>query len=214
MSKFTRNAVSLGLLSVLILGLTFLLTGCGFINQDPTAKISATPDLSNDIEVGTQIDFDGSNSEDDDGEINDYDWDFKTDKSEDATSTAENPSYTYSETGTYTVTLTVTDDDGETDSTTATVTIVDSGLDASFTMSPDPANTGQEVTFDASGSTGTIDNYKWDFDGDGTIDENITDATTTHTYSNADDYTVELTIENTTTGDVALSGKTLEVQTD
>jgi len=210
-SKFTRNAVSLGLLSVLILGLTFFLTGCGFINQDPEAKISATPDLSNDIEAGTQIDFDGGNSEDEDGDIEDYEWDFG---SGEGTGSGEKTPHTYNNEGTYTVTLTVTDDDGATDSTTATVTIVESGLEASFTMSPDPASTGEEVTFDASGSTGTIDNYKWDYDGDGNIDSTETDEITTHSYSSAGNYTVQLTIENTNTGDVALEGKTLEVQTD
>jgi len=206
-SKFTRNAVSLGLLSVLILGLTFLLTGCGFINQDPEAKISATPDLSNDIEAGTQIDFDGGNSEDEDGDIEDYEWDFG---SGEGTGSGETAPHTYNNEGTYTVTLTVTDDDGATDSTTATVTIVDSELNPEFTMSPDPAVEGDTVDFDASDSSGDIDTYSWDFgSGEGTG----SGETTSNEYNNSGNYLVELTIENNS-GDVASLGKTLEVQTD
>ncbi|MFP4202344.1 MAG: PKD domain-containing protein [Candidatus Acetothermia bacterium] len=210
MSKFTRNAVSLGLLSVLILGLTFLLTGCGFINQDPEAKISTTPEISSGVAVGTTINFYGENSEDPDGDIETYEWDFKTNKSEDATSTQKNPTYTYETAGTYTVTLTVTDDDGATDSTTATVEVEETELDAEFTMSPDPATEGDEVEFDASDSTGDIDSYEWDFGEGGDSGSGETD---THTYDDPGDYTVQLTIENAS-GDVSISGQTLEVQTD
>lgn len=210
MSKFIRNAVSLGLLSVLILGLTFLLTGCGFINQDPEAKISTTPEISNGVAVGTTINFYGDNSEDKDGEIESYKWDFKTNKSDNATSTSKNPTYTYSTVGTYTVTLTVTDDDGASGSTTASIEVVSSNLNAEFTMSPNPAEVGETVDFDASSSSGDISSYKWDF-GDGSTETSSSSATTTHDYSAAKNYTVQLTIENPE-GDLAIEGLTLEVQ--
>ena len=208
MSKFTRNSVSFSLLLVLIVGLTFLLTGCGFFNQGPTAKISTTPEISNGVAVGTTINFYGDNSEDKDGEIESYEWDFKTNKSDNATSTAKNPTYTYSTVGTYTVTLTVTDDDGASNSTTATVEVVDSNLNAEFSMNPNPAEVGETVNFDASNSSGDISSYQWEF-GDG--ETSSSNPTTTHDYSAAQNYTVQLTIENPE-GDVAIEGKTLEVQ--
>ena len=45
---------------------------------------------------------------------------------------------------------------------------------AAFTISPNPAKPGQTVTFNASASTdpdGTIANYEWDLDGNGTFEQ-------------------------------------------
>jgi PKD repeat protein len=57
-----------------------------------------------------------------------------------------------------------------------------------------------EITFDGSGSydaDGTVVGYKWDFDGDGNYDTNwLSTPTTTHTYSVADEYTVELMVKD------------------
>ena len=52
---------------------------------------------------------------------------------------------------------------------------------ASFSVAPNPANTGQNVTFDATASSdpdGTIAKYEWDLDGNGSYE---TDTGTTKT---------------------------------
>ena len=55
---------------------------------------------------------------------------------------------------------------------------------ASFTVTPNPAQTGQTVTFNGSASTdpdGTIAKYEWDLDGNGTYETNTgTTPTATH----------------------------------
>ncbi|WP_198664701.1 malectin domain-containing carbohydrate-binding protein [Halorubrum sp. 48-1-W] len=65
---------------------------------------------------------------------------------------------------------------------------------ASFTYSPDSPEAGQQVSFDASGSSddGTIESYEWDFDGDGETD--ATGEQVTNTFDAAGDYDVELTV--------------------
>jgi PKD repeat protein len=69
-------------------------------------------------------------------------------------------------------------------------------LQPAFTMSPTAALTTQSVTFDASGSTdtqGTINDYRWDFDGSGKY---ATDAgaspTIAHAFASPGTYTVGL----------------------
>lgn len=126
MQGFERsNLVSFGLLTVLLIGLVFTLSGCGFFNQEPTAKISVDP--SKTVNTGDQLTFDGSNSEDPDGSIESYDWDFDADDSDtDVTGSGKTDTHTYNNTGTYTVTLTVTDGGGKTNSTSVEITVTSS----------------------------------------------------------------------------------------
>ncbi len=69
---------------------------------------------------------------------------------------------------------------------------------ASFTISPNPAQTAQTVTFDGSSSTdldGPITKYEWDLDGNGTYEvDGGTTAVTTHSYSSTGVYTVRLRV--------------------
>ena len=70
---------------------------------------------------------------------------------------------------------------------------------ATFTHDPNEPEVSKEVTFDASDSTspnGDIVEYRWDFSGDGTVDETTTDPVTTHTYDEAGNYDVTLTVED------------------
>jgi hypothetical protein len=49
------------------------------------------------------------------------------------------------------------------------------------------AGPGQEITYDASKSLGTIDKYEWDLDGDGAYDQTTTSPILKHTYAKAFD---------------------------
>jgi hypothetical protein len=80
----------------------------------------------------------------------------------------------------------------------ATETPVGDGNDpptASFAFSPDAPETGQQVSFNASGSSdadGSIASYEWEFDGDGETDATGDQATTA--FDAAGDYDVTLTV--------------------
>jgi YD repeat-containing protein len=69
---------------------------------------------------------------------------------------------------------------------------------ASFSISPNPAQTNQVVTFDGSSSTdldGPITKYEWDLDGNGTYEvDGGASPTTTKTYTTTGVYTVRLRV--------------------
>ena len=69
---------------------------------------------------------------------------------------------------------------------------------ASFTASPNPASTGQSVSFNGSGSTdpdGTIAKYEWDLDGNGSYETDTgTTPTTSTTYATSGNRTVGLRV--------------------
>jgi PKD repeat protein len=101
--------------------------------------------------------------------------------------------------GTYNVVLTVTDDVGQTDTESNSV-VVSSGTaqapSAAFNFSPSQPTVSQSVFFNASQSTGgvgTITNYAWDF-GDGSFSNTNAAPTTSHTYTAAGNYVVQLVI--------------------
>ena len=62
----------------------------------------------------------------------------------------------------------------------------------------DSTAVGRPTTFDASGSSdpdgGSISEYRWDFDGDGSVDRTTTAATVSHTYWQAGDYNATVTV--------------------
>ncbi|MDG6222611.1 MAG: PKD domain-containing protein [Candidatus Bathyarchaeota archaeon] len=156
------------------------------LNNEPIAAFTQTSEEAN---KGEKIVFDASESFDVDGTIVEYTWTF----GDQTTSTGVIVDHSYPNTGEYTVTLTVTDDDGATDSVTSTVNVVNQEPVAIFIANTTEITENQAVQFDASESydtDGTITTYTWNF-GDGTT---ATGITTEHTYTQAGEYTVTLTV--------------------
>jgi PKD repeat protein len=75
-------------------------------------------------------------------------------------------------------------------------------LAAAFTFLPNAPNAGQAVRFDGSASTGTPDNYHWDF-GDG---GSAGGSTASHTFAGVGIYRVTLTISKFGTGTGCVAG--------
>jgi len=166
---------------------------------------------------GEEITFDGSGSSDSDGEIAQYMWDF----GDGSTGSESSPVHSYTEVGEYTLALTVEDDDGALSAeVTTTVTVTEEEAEEEEEDGEEPEETvtaeagddktaevGQEVSFDASGSTvspiteDTVITYLWDWDGDGTYDESSEEAVVTHTFDEAGTY--EVTLEVTAFEDVS-----------
>jgi PKD repeat protein len=165
--------------------------GCGLPEEPPNATPTASFTLAC---SGASCSLNGSASSDSDGTIADYSWTFG-DGTGASGATAD---HAYAEPGTYTVTLTVTDDRGAWARDSKVVTIESSpppppppnaAPTAAFTSSC----SAPSCSFDAGGSTdrdGTITAYSWDF-GDGTSGGGVTAG---HTYTQAGNYTVALTV--------------------
>jgi glucose/arabinose dehydrogenase len=85
---------------------------------------------------------------------------------------------------------------------------------ASFTVSPNPANTGQTVTFNGSASSdpdGSITKYEWDLDGNGSFEvDSGTNPQTSRSYSSAGSIVVKLRVTDNQSGQ-AETTRTLQV---
>ena len=140
----------------------------------PVAALSATPDTG---VTPLEVIYDASASTDSDGTIVQYDWDMDNDGGFEITDGGPEQTAAYDSGGVYTAGVRVTDNDGLSDSTTASVDANEKPV-ANLTATPTFGNApGLEVTFDASGSTdgdGTIEQYEWDMENDGTFE--ITDG--------------------------------------
>ena len=122
MKKSYRSVLSIGLLSVLVVSLVFMLTGCGFFGKFPTARIDSTPSPTNGtvkLTVGEQVEFTGAGSEasTDDAEITEYDWTFPDEFNLDPDSDPDEEvqSGSFDSEGDYVVRLKVTEDTGKAD---------------------------------------------------------------------------------------------------
>jgi len=122
------------------------------------------------------------------GPVSSYNWNFGNS----TTSTLQSPSTTYSAPGVYNVTLTVNGPGGPS-TYTSQVTIYDKPV-ISFTGTSTTGCSPLVTQFNATitpNSPGPV-SYTWDF-GDGTTDTN---ASPTHSYSVAGNYSVSLTVSN------------------
>ena len=143
----------------------------------PNASFTATVDSNNVL----RWNFDASASS---GQITSYAWTF----GDGSSGTGQTTARSYSGGGSYTVTLTVTGPGGS-DSATRTITVSWPAPTASFSAAVAAGNV-LRWNFDASGSSGRIDTYAWDF-GDGNTG---TGRTTSNTYSGGGSFTVSLTV--------------------
>lgn len=163
-------------------------------NQAPTAAFSVMPETG---AAPLEVELDASASSDPDGNITSYAWNFGDGEKGDGVAV----SHTYGEPGEYTITLTVTDDKGATAERTATVTVTADGEEnqaplADFSFTPAGGEAPLEVEFSAAASydpDGTIVQYAWEF-GDGASGTSGSSSITRHTYLEAGDYTVTLTV--------------------
>jgi len=108
-------------------------------------------------------------------------WDF----GDGSTGEGESVLHAYTDPGLYVVSLTVTDEQGRGATQTGSISIASLPPEAKFIVDPAVPTAGRPAEFDASESSdpdGKVANYRWDFDGDGTIDLEAEEATVTHTY--------------------------------
>lgn len=167
----------------------------------PTSVISI-PSPSGKYFSGTQYSFDGSQSSSPNGKIVSYEWDFG-DGTPHANTRVAN--HTYKDTGKFEVSLKTTDDSGVSGTATQELKVELPSLAPIAAMTTVPAKAKDQdyisgtvpfqVSFDASKSqkgNASIVDYKWDFDGDGVIDD--TGVTTSYVYNKEGTYNAKLTV--------------------
>lgn len=180
-------------------------------NQAPSASLAYSPSSPG---VGEQVTFDASSSSDPDGTIVQYRWDFGNDGSIDRQTSGPTTTRQYSGSGPHAVRVVVVDDAGATDAATTTVTVAaNQPPTASFDFAPSEPAVGEVVTFDASSasdSDGTVVQYRWDFDDDGSIDRQTSSATVTNQYASAGSHTARLVVVDDE-GATGSASKTLTV---
>jgi len=126
--KSYRSVLSIGLLSVLVVSLVFLLTGCGFFGAFPTARIDSDPAPTNgtvELTVGQPVEFTAENSEPstNDAQITEYDWTFPDEFNLNSDPDKEVQSGSFDTQGDYIVRLKVTEDTGKADKTNINVEV-------------------------------------------------------------------------------------------
>lgn len=171
-------------------------------NALPTAVAGAD---DTEVETGQTINFTGLESHDNDcdgASIDSYEWDFDYDGSTfNVDATGGTTSHSYSSPDTYTVGLRVTDDEGGTDIDGTLVITVSVPLEppvAFATADPNPQTVCEDVTFSDDGSFdpdgGSITLWEWDFNYDGTFNQDATGSTVNHAFNIPGVYSVQLRV--------------------
>lgn len=135
-------------------------------NEPPEPAIAVEPTSPRPEE---SIVLSGADSADADGRVVAYTWTLPG-----RNASGETVSASVTDPGQYDVALTVTDDDGASASSRTTIEVAaNEPPTAALSVSPASVEAGDRLLFDAGGSTdreGAIVGYRWDLDGDGSID--------------------------------------------
>jgi subtilisin-like proprotein convertase family protein len=153
-------------------------TQAAFCDGAPVPSFVANP---NPVLPGASVTLDASGSVDPNGNIVKYEWDFDNDGTYDYTSSGPSDNtvaHTFATRGKYPVRLRVTDDASPTPLTATKVVNVSVTTPpvADVQASDTAPLSGDNVTFDASGSTdpdlpgSPLDRYEWDLNGDGSFE--------------------------------------------
>ncbi|MCC7479016.1 PKD domain-containing protein, partial [bacterium] len=135
------------------------------------------------------VSFNATASMDPDGTVTDYEWDFDGDSNFNEADNGEaaaqgNPTPTdvsYTVVGSFDATVRVTDNDGGKDTASVQISVSNSGPNALIQAGTLDGNVPFTVSFSAEMSTdpgGMIEDYEWDFDGDGLFNEVATEEET------------------------------------
>ena len=153
------------------------------VGQAAVAVIAATP-VSLIGNTPFTVFFDATGST---GDISSYSWDFGDGSFGDGAQI----SHTYTTTGSFSAVLTVTSSNGSTNQKDVTVNV---GQAPVAVIAATPVSLSGEtpftVSFDATGSTGDISSYSWDF-GDGNFGDG---AQISHTYTTTGSFSAVLTV--------------------
>jgi PKD repeat protein len=163
--------------------------------RPPNSPPEATLDAPSTADAGEEVTLDASGSTDDRG-IASFRWDFEGDGEVDTTTESGTVTHTYAE-GNYTPTVTVVDSDDATDAANASIEVQQASSPPNAVLdAPAEATVNESVTLDASASAdeGSIAEFRWDFDGDGTVDQTTTSGTVEHTYTQTGDVTTAVTV--------------------
>jgi PKD repeat protein len=169
-------------------------------NALPAPFVTVSPDNGT---VPLTVDFSGAQSTDSDGTIVKYEWDFDDDGVYDLDSgTDATVSHTYTDVGSYTPRMRVTDDKGAQARDGENVSVNPPGMVppvAVLTGTPQTGPLPLEVTFDAAGSSDDvgIENYDFDFNGDGSYEVlDSLNPTASTTYSSGGIRTAVVRVED------------------
>jgi hypothetical protein len=164
-----------------------------FGNVPPSVSASAAP---NPAQIGQTVNF-SSSANDTDGTITGYEWDLDGDGTFDPGVTSANPSRSYATAGVRTIKVRVTDNDGA-KATDVFPLRINARPTPSFTITPNPALIREAIQLDATSSSdfdGSITNYEWDFNYNGsTFTADDTGVTTTTSYDTAGNKTIALRV--------------------
>ncbi|GGN88191.1 PKD domain-containing protein [Haloarcula pellucida] len=155
---------------------------------DAAVEVNATT-----VSSGEAVQFDGGNSTV--GPSAEYDWSF----GDNTSATGVTTTHTYNQTETFTVTLTVSNRFGRSDTANVTIEVVDDSPPDARLDAPATATPNETVVLDASNSTDDtgISEYRWDVDGDGTVDRTTTAARTETAFDTVGNQTVAVTAVDT-----------------